>query len=74
MSTKKRAVTEELLARIKAVVDRDGARRVAVRWGINRDTLASALAGYQVQSGTIALLTLGLQQEGVKAEEGEGKP
>jgi len=63
MSTKKKAVPPDLLDKVKAVVERDGQRKVSARWGINRYTLASALAGYQVQAGTIGLLTLGLQKE-----------
>jgi len=67
MSAKKRTVPPELLAKVKAIIDRDGASKVAARWGIDRDTIARALAGYQVWTGTIGLLTLGLQkEEGVK--------
>jgi len=63
MSSKKRAAPPELLAKVRAIVERDGASKVAVRWGIDRDTIARALAGYQVWTGTIGLLTLGLQKE-----------
>jgi len=69
MDTRKRTVPLDLLDRVRAIVERDGQRKVSARWGINRYTLASALAGYQVQAGTIGLLTLGLQkEEGVDAK------
>jgi len=63
MATTKKVVPPDMLQRIRGIVARDGAAKVCKRWGMTKDTLACALAGYQVQAGSIALITLGLQKE-----------
>ena len=67
MLQRKKRLSEDLLHKVKAVVERDSARRVAARWGMDRDTLARALAGFEVQGGTIAEIKLGLQGEEIAA-------
>jgi len=63
MAGEKRVVPSDLLERVRKVVQRDGALAVGRRWRVGRHTLAAALAGYQVQEGTISTITLGLQKE-----------
>jgi len=46
------------------VIKRDGIARTARAWGMNDVALLRAVAGYNIQRGTRALIEQGLQKEG----------
>lgn len=51
-------------ARVRDIIERDGQGKTAKRWGMGDRALLRAVAGYNIQRGTRALIEQGLQKEG----------
>lgn len=64
MAKRKTRLPEDLSAAVKSVLKENTPAQVARRWGMDPDTLARVVAGYEVQAGTVAQVRLGLLQEG----------
>ena len=54
---------EELRALVRRVVDTMGRREASLKLGISRGTVASVLAGFEVQAGSLAMLREALARE-----------
>lgn len=65
MQNHKTRLPDSLSAAVKSVLEKDTPAKIAKRWGMSRDTLARALAGYEINRGTVAEIKLGLMQDGV---------
>jgi hypothetical protein len=63
MGERREKLPEDILEKVRTVVAETSPRRVAKRWHMGADTLARALAGYEINRGTIAEIKLGLQGE-----------
>lgn len=63
MKGQKTKLSEAILCLVRVYTERDTPAKVAKRWKMNKNTLARALAGYEVNAGSVAQIELGLLRE-----------
>lgn len=74
MVKRKARLSEALKALVQKALDGITPARLAVRWNMDKDTLARALAGFEVNAGSIAEIELGLLRDRQKQEGKEAQP